>query len=158
MNDKPLRLHGALIAPMAWRREPGLLESHEARTPFGVYRVHQGREGPVRAWLSFDGTISSPGKALLDERGAKPATIQSALDLAQTDYERRVTALLVPVPAAIAGHGDLVMRLRRQPEDEGGPSRMDMLRERLEAADEIERLRGPSPHRKEAGHAQSAAL
>jgi hypothetical protein len=34
----------------------------------------------------------------------------------------------------------LVGRLRRKPEDDGGPSRMDMLREREEAADEIERL------------------
>ena len=33
----------------------------------------------------------------------------------------------------------LVSRLRLQPEDIGGPSRMDMLRERKEAATEIER-------------------
>lgn len=36
---------------------------------------------------------------------------------------------------------DLVKRLRLQPEDIGGPSRMEILRERIEAADEIERLR-----------------
>lgn len=35
---------------------------------------------------------------------------------------------------------DLIERLRRQPEDIGSPSRMDMLREREEAAAEIERL------------------
>lgn len=33
----------------------------------------------------------------------------------------------------------LVSRLRLQPQDEGGPSRMDILREREEAANEIER-------------------
>jgi len=33
----------------------------------------------------------------------------------------------------------LVSRLRLQPEDIGGPSRMDMLRERIEAANELER-------------------
>lgn len=35
---------------------------------------------------------------------------------------------------------DLLKRLRIQPEDLGGPSRLDMLRERIEAADEIEQL------------------
>lgn len=36
---------------------------------------------------------------------------------------------------------DLVARLRLQPEDAGGPSRVEMLREREEAAREIEHLR-----------------
>lgn len=35
---------------------------------------------------------------------------------------------------------ELIQRLRLQPHDEGGPSRMDMLRERKEAADELQRL------------------
>ena len=35
---------------------------------------------------------------------------------------------------------ELIQRLRLQPHDEGGPSRMDMLRERAEAADELQRL------------------
>lgn len=39
--------------------------------------------------------------------------------------------------AKIAG---LIQRLRLQPQDEGGPSRMDMLRERAEAADALQRL------------------
>ena len=34
----------------------------------------------------------------------------------------------------------LIQRLRLQPHDDGGPSRMDMLRERHEAADELQRL------------------
>ena len=34
----------------------------------------------------------------------------------------------------------LIHRLRLQPHDDGGPSRMDMLRERQEAADELQRL------------------
>lgn len=34
----------------------------------------------------------------------------------------------------------LIQRLRLQPHDDGGPSRMDMLRERQEAADELQRL------------------
>ena len=36
---------------------------------------------------------------------------------------------------------DILIRLRRQPEDINGQSRMDMLRERIEAVEEIERLR-----------------
>lgn len=36
---------------------------------------------------------------------------------------------------------DLIARLRRQPEDIDGPARMDMLRERGEAADMLEHLR-----------------
>ena len=35
---------------------------------------------------------------------------------------------------------ELIQRLRLQPHDEGGPSRMDMLRERKEAADGLQRL------------------
>ena len=35
---------------------------------------------------------------------------------------------------------NLVARLRLQPQDEGGPSRMDMLRERAEAADALEAM------------------
>lgn len=35
---------------------------------------------------------------------------------------------------------ELIQRLRLQPHDTGGPSRMDMLRERTEAADELQRL------------------
>lgn len=35
---------------------------------------------------------------------------------------------------------ELIQRLRLQPHDEGGPSRMDMLREREQAADELQRL------------------
>lgn len=34
----------------------------------------------------------------------------------------------------------LIQRLRLQPHDTGGPSRMDMLRERSEAADELQGL------------------
>lgn len=34
----------------------------------------------------------------------------------------------------------LIQRLRLQPHDLGGPSRMEMLRERAEAADELQRL------------------
>lgn len=34
----------------------------------------------------------------------------------------------------------LIQRLRLQPHDDGGPSRMGMLRERHEAADELQRL------------------
>lgn len=34
----------------------------------------------------------------------------------------------------------LIQRLRLQPHDDGGPSRMEMLRERQEAADELQRL------------------
>ena len=44
--------------------------------------------------------------------------------------ERRETNIIV---------GSLVSRLRLKPEDIGGPSRMDMIREREEAANEIER-------------------
>lgn len=40
------------------------------------------------------------------------------------------------------GSNRLLGRLRLQPEDIGGPSRMTMLRERQEAAEEIERLSG----------------
>jgi len=36
---------------------------------------------------------------------------------------------------------DIVERLRLAPHDIGGPSRMGMIRERAEAADEIEKLR-----------------
>ena len=35
---------------------------------------------------------------------------------------------------------ELIQRLRLQPHDAGGPSRIDMLRERLEAAEELQRL------------------
>jgi hypothetical protein len=35
---------------------------------------------------------------------------------------------------------DLIQRLRLQPEDIGGPSRMDMLRERKEAADALSQM------------------
>jgi len=141
MTPQPFRLHGALIQPLHWVREPGILEHHEARSPFGVYRAWQGREGPVRASLHFDRTISSPGLTLPGADGRPHATIAAAKAVAEADYESKVKALLVPLSPAAAGEGDLVMRLRRQPEDEGGPSRMEMLRERLEAADEIEKLR-----------------
>lgn len=36
---------------------------------------------------------------------------------------------------------DLIARLRLQPEDIGGPSRMDMLRERSEVAEALSHLR-----------------
>lgn len=37
---------------------------------------------------------------------------------------------------------DLIQRLRLQPEDIGGPSRMDMLRERKEAAEALAQMVG----------------
>lgn len=42
-------------------------------------------------------------------------------------------------PLSTVAVDPLVSRLRLRPEDIGGPSRMDMLREREEAANEIER-------------------
>lgn len=141
MTPQPIRLHGALIQPLRWIREPGILEHHEARTPFGVYRVMKGREGPIRVTLGAGLSMASPSNPLPGAQGRSLATIAEAMGVAEADYEAKVLGLLVAPPAAATGSGDLVMRLRRQPEDEGGPSRMDMLRERLEAADEIEKLR-----------------
>jgi len=42
-------------------------------------------------------------------------------------------------PLSTVAVDPLVSRLRLRPEDTGGPSRMDMIREREEAANEIER-------------------
>lgn len=144
---EPLRIGSTLIAPMKWEDFGG--RQSEANTPFGVYRVGL-LAGEWRVVRMFCAAISSKGESLRGEIGESslglgmkpdPATMEEAKALAQTDYEWRVRMLLATLPPAYTGSGDLVARLRRQPEDDGGPSRMDMLRERLEAADEIERLR-----------------